>query len=157
MNTALKYAQERWDNALPPDDDGDREYVTAQVGKLLNCEDGDCVPFHDKRQRAFSGPDFTVYGFAGFVPEWLAEVDSKECPMTQLLLAVRRGDLELAQRIWFRAFEATLIENVERLVRRDAHDHHHRPDQGRPSPDLRRLFVGSVFMFAVAFVEVAGL
>ncbi|HHM9318325.1 TPA: hypothetical protein ACRNS5_004216 [Pseudomonas aeruginosa] len=117
MNTALKYAQELWDNALPPDDNGDREYVTEQVGKLLNCEDGDCVPFHDKRQRAFSGPDFTVYGFAGFVPEWLAEVDSKECPMTQLLLAVRRGDLELAQRIWFRAFESTLIENAEKLVR----------------------------------------
>ena len=108
MNTAFKYAQERWDNALPPDDDGDREYVTAQVGKLLNCEDGDCVPFHDRKERPFIGPDFTVYGFAGFVPE---------CPMTQLLLAVRRGDLELAQRIWFRAFEATLIENAERLVR----------------------------------------
>ncbi|WP_162531944.1 hypothetical protein [Pseudomonas aeruginosa] len=26
-------------------------------------------------------------------------------------------DLELAQRIWFRAFESTLIENAERLVR----------------------------------------
>ncbi|HCK0492069.1 TPA: hypothetical protein NH982_001745 [Pseudomonas aeruginosa] len=117
MNTALKYAQERWDNALPPDYDGDREYVTEQVGKLLNCEDGDCVPFHDRKERTFIGPEFTVYGFAGFVPEWLAEVDSKECPMTQLLLAVRRGDLELAQRIWFRAFESTLIENAEKLVR----------------------------------------
>ncbi|MGV5083071.1 hypothetical protein [Pseudomonas aeruginosa] len=114
--TAIRKLQETYDAGLP-DDDGDREYVTEQVGKLLNCEDGDCVPFHDKRQRAFSGPDFTVYGFAGFVPEWLAEVDSKECPMTQLLLAVRRGDLELAQRIWFRAFESTLIENAERLVR----------------------------------------
>ncbi|MBH4512930.1 hypothetical protein SOJ50_32905, partial [Pseudomonas aeruginosa] len=114
MNTALKYAQERWDNALPPDYDGDREYVTKQVGKLLNCEDGDCVPFHDRKERPFIGPEFTVYGFAGFVPEWLAEVDSKECPMTQLLLAVRRGDLELAQRIWFRAFESTLIENAEK-------------------------------------------
>lgn len=54
MNTALKYAQERWDNALPPNDDGDREYVTEQVGKLLNCEDGDCVPFHDRKEGPLS-------------------------------------------------------------------------------------------------------
>ncbi|HHF0751352.1 hypothetical protein [Pseudomonas aeruginosa] len=115
---AIRKLQEAYDARLPDDDDdGDREYVTEQVGKLLNCEDGDCVPFHDRKERPFIGPEFTVYGFAGFVPEWIAEVDSKECPMTQLLLAVRRGDLDLAQRIWFRTFESTLIENAEKLVR----------------------------------------
>ncbi len=90
---AIRKLQEAYDARLPDDDDdGDREYVTEQVGKLLNCEDGDCVPFHDRKERPFIGPEFTVYGFAGFVPE----------PATLI---------ENAERI------ATLIENAERMVR----------------------------------------
>lgn len=53
---AIRKLQEAYDARLPDDDDdGDREYVTEQVGKLLNCEDGDCVPFHDRKERPFIG------------------------------------------------------------------------------------------------------
>lgn len=95
--TAIRKLQEAYD-ALVPDDSGDNEWLAAQVGQLLNGNDADGVNFFGFR---ISGTIKHVPGFADRLMEELGDIDpGRECFVVQCLLAVGRGDHELAAAIY---------------------------------------------------------
>ena len=109
MNAALKAAQRRHDFASPPEDDGAADYLAGQVALLMKAEDADLVPFFG------TGAPFHDPGFDEVGTDAIAEADDHESPLLQLVLAVLRGEQELASRLAER-FREPLRAAAERLI-----------------------------------------
>lgn len=97
---AFQRAQAAYDNATPPEDDGREDFIDEQVALLLNADDARDVDFFD---------------FAESADEAIAEADDLEFAVVQIILAVRRGDHALAEKLVAR-FEDALTHAAEKLV-----------------------------------------
>lgn len=111
--TAIRKLQEAYD-ALVPDDSGANEWLTEQVGKLLKGNDADGVSFFGYR---ISGTIKHVPGFADRLMEELGNIDpGRECFVVQCLLAIGRGDHELADAIYENHLRAGINEFAEQCI-----------------------------------------
>jgi hypothetical protein len=101
--TAAQEAMDRsYDNRLPDDDDGMEDYINEQVGMILSCEDSLRVKFFDFAEQAEEAL-------------FAKSVEMRNCYLTQLFLAVRRGDFALAENLAMQ-FEDTIVSLAEKLV-----------------------------------------
>lgn len=112
MNAKLQRAQAAYDARVPDFDTSYQEQLTEQVGKLLRCEDADNIAFFSKRY------GFTrTKGFAELMTERLADIDNgPECFVLQCILAVLRGDNELASAICENHFRTGITEFAEKCI-----------------------------------------
>lgn len=103
---AMAAGHAAWDNASPAEDDGREQYIKEQADLLLGGDDAEFVPF---------GWDIEP-GFAVAATESLCDADSDDCELLQLVLAVRKGEYELAVKL-SRHFEDALVKTAEDMVR----------------------------------------
>ncbi|MDG9858449.1 hypothetical protein N7403_31755 [Pseudomonas nitroreducens] len=113
--TAIRKLQEAYDARLP-DDSGAREWLTAQVSQLLKGNDADGMPFFTQR---FQIP--AVRGFCDRLYENLSDIDAwPESFVIQCLLAVGRGDHEMAAAIYENHLRAGINEFAEQCIQESA-------------------------------------
>lgn len=112
MNAKLQRAQAAYDARVPDLDTRDNEYMADQVDKLLRCQDADNIAFFSKRY------GFTrTQGFAELMSERLSDIDNgPECFVLQCVLAVLRGDSELASAICENHLRAGITEFAEKCI-----------------------------------------
>lgn len=103
MNDTYRNAQLAYDHRSPDEDDGREEFIEEQVELLLEADDARDVEFFD---------------FAELADEKIAETDDREFAVVQLILAVRRGDFTLAEKLALR-FEDALIAAATKLVEKE--------------------------------------
>lgn len=103
MSNTYTHAQLAYDHRSPDEDDGREEFIEGQVEMLLNADDSNQVEFFD---------------FAELADEKIAEADDREFAVVQLILAVRRGDFTLAEKMALR-FEDALIAAATKLVEKE--------------------------------------
>lgn len=96
-------AQRAYDNMLPPEDDGREDFIDEQVELLLEADDARDVEFFD---------------FVESASDAIANADDNEFAVVQLILAVRRGDFTLAEKLALR-FEDALIAAATKLVEKE--------------------------------------
>lgn len=104
--TTLSEAQLNYDHRSPDEPDGWEDYLDAQVDVLMNADDAEFVPFYWNAASE---------GFAEAGTEALADADDHDCELLQLVLAVIRGEHELAQSLSER-FRPVLEATAKRLV-----------------------------------------
>lgn len=100
MNNSLAKAQRAYDNQLPEEDDGRQDFIDEQAELLLNADDARDVDF---------------FAFAGAAHDAIADADDNEYAVVQIILAVRRGDHELAEKLAMR-FEDVIVKAAEKIV-----------------------------------------
>ncbi len=105
-DSPLARAQRAYDNMEPPEDDGREDFITEQVELLLDAEDARDVEFFDFAERA---------------DEVLAETDDREFAIVQLVLAVRAGKFDLAEKLAAR-FEDALVNAAESMIEKELAD-----------------------------------
>lgn len=118
MNAALQAAQRRHDHLVSPEDDGADDYLAGQVALLMKAEDADLVPFFS------TGAPFYDPGFDEAGTDALAEADDHESPLLQLVLAVLRGEQELATRLAERfrePLQAAATRRIKNQMEKDPH------------------------------------
>lgn len=96
-------AQRAYDNMLPDEDDGRQDFIDEQVELLLEADDARDVEFFD---------------FAELADEKIAQADDREFAVVQIILAVRRGDFTLAEKLALR-FEDAMIAAATKLVEKE--------------------------------------
>ena len=113
MNAKLQRAQAAYDARVPDDSDCERGlHIAEQVGKLMRCEDADTIKFFSQRFRIPMIP-----GFADKLYEQLGDIDKgPECWVIQCLLAVGRGDHELAEAIYENHLREPFNEFAEKCI-----------------------------------------
>lgn len=110
-DSTLARAQRAYDNMLPPeDDDAMREqYVADLVDEMMRTGECDLVPFFTKT----SG--LAVDGFDVAGSEALADADTRDCELLQLVLACLNGEHDKAERL-AKYFEDKLREVAGKLI-----------------------------------------
>lgn len=106
---ALAAGQAAYDNASPPEDDGREDFIVAQVDELMRDGECDLVPFFTKT----SG--LAVDGFDVAGSEALADADTRDCELLQIVLACLNGEHEKAQKL-AKFFEDPLRTAARKLV-----------------------------------------
>lgn len=103
MNDTYRNAQLAYDHRSPEEDDGRQDFIEEQVELLLEAGDARDVEFFE---------------FAELADEKIAEADDREFAVVQIILAVRRGDFTLAEKLALR-FEYALIAAATKLVEKE--------------------------------------
>lgn len=98
--TTLSEAQLNYDHRSPDEPDGWEDYLDAQVEILMAADDAEFVPF---------------YGFAEAGAYALIDADDHDQELLQLVLALIRGQHELAESLSER-FRPVLEATARRLV-----------------------------------------
>mgnify|MGYP001102544656 CR=1 FL=1 len=94
------------------------DWLSAQAGQLLKGNDADGVSFFGYR---ISGTIKHVPGFADRLMEELGNIDpGRECFVVQCLLAVGRGDHDLAAAIYENHLRAGIKEFAEQCIQENA-------------------------------------
>lgn len=106
---ALQTGQLAWDTALPPEDDGWEDYLAEQADLLLSANSAELVPF-------FGNHPIARTGYAEAATDALIDADDHDCELLQLVLAVRRGDYDLAAKLAMR-FEDALVGTARNLIK----------------------------------------
>lgn len=99
---ALASGQAAWDNALPPEDDGERDYVDGQSWYLLTGNDAEGVSQQD---------------FVSAVAEHVADADDDNI-VARILIALRGGCCEYAATLCDKHFDQLMCDTAEELVRK---------------------------------------
>lgn len=99
---ALASGQAAWDNALPPEDDGEWEYVDDQAGYLLSGSDAYSVSQQD---------------FVSAVAEIVADADDDNV-VVSILIALRNGRRDYAEILCDKHFDQLMCDTAEELVRK---------------------------------------
>lgn len=113
---ALAAGQAAYDNASPAEDDGREDYIEVQVDELM--QNGECslVPFFSTGQGPFRiGGPAPVDGFDVAGSEALADADTRDCELLQIVLACLNGEHEKAQKL-AKFFEQPLRDAAANLV-----------------------------------------
>lgn len=93
------------------------DYLAAEVEKLMNADDAELVPFFTEK-RPIRRP-----GFADDAAYAIADAYGDEREHVQVMLAVLRGDYELARQIAERVFRAPLEKCAREAIEEAAAAH----------------------------------
>lgn len=120
---AFQRAQAAYDNATPPEDDGREEYVAGLVDEMMKTGECELVPFFTTT----SG--IAVDGFDVSGSEALADADTRDCELLQIVLACLNDEHEKAKKLAFffedrlRKVAGDLIEKALELQADQGDDH----------------------------------
>lgn len=107
---AMAAGQAVYDNASPPEDDGREEYIAGLVDEMMSTGECSLVPFFSSKR----GP-FTVDGFDVAGSEALADADTRDCELLQIVMACLNGEHEKAQKLAY-YFDGYLRDAARKLV-----------------------------------------
>lgn len=108
---ALAEGQAAYDNASPPEHDGREDYIDDQVDELMRYGACGLVPFFSYKL----GTVTMNQGFGEIGSERLAEADTRDCELLQIVLACLNGEHEKAQKLAY-YFDGVLRDAARKLV-----------------------------------------
>lgn len=121
MTNAMRSAQINHDHKCPPEDDGREDYVSGLVDEMMRTGECDLVPFFTKTK----GFAVSVDGFDVSGSECMADADTRDCELLQIVLACLNGEHEKAEKL-AGYFESSLRNVAERLINSAMEKHNER-------------------------------